>query len=286
MDSVRPLGMVVEASREGHDLGLSYELPPFEKQLDQVCRARMHCVEIHARWVMDPNPNLTREACAARGLKVHSVHGAWGDTSYSGCPVNLGSLDPQMRRQSVDDVARTAVYASAVEAPYLVIHPGCPSPDTNRDTDADALGWSIERLLPVAEAHDLRLCLENLPSGFCWSDISTLVAFVESFDTPRLGICLDTGHSNTAASAPRDIRTAGRFLFTTHVHDNHGQSDEHLGPGLGTIDWDAVAGALVEIGYGGALVLECLTWWLGEPGNADDEFIDWLHELSHATVPP
>lgn len=284
MSEDRPVGLVVEASREGHDLGLSYQLPPFEEQLDQVCRARMQCVEVHARWVMNPSPELTREACAARGLQVHSVHGAWGDTSHSDLPVNLGSRDAEMRRHSVDDVAKTAAYAGAVGARYLVIHPGCPSGDLCRDTDADALAWSIERLLPVAETNDVRLCLENLPAHFCWSDMATLVDFVESCGAPHLGICLDTGHSNTVASAPDHIRAAGRFLFTTHLHDNHGQSDEHLGPGEGTIDWNEVAGALVEIGYDGALILECPEWWFNHPENVDNDVIDRLHAFNRATV--
>ena len=284
MTETRPMGMVVEASREGHDLGLSYQLPPFEEQLDQVCRARLQCVEIHGRWVMNPNPDLTRNACEARGLYVHSVHGAWGDTSYSDLLVNLGSLDIEMRRHSVEDVEKTAAYASAVGARYLVIHPGCPSDNLDRDTDVDALSWSIEKLLPLAEANEVRLCLENLPNHFCWHDMGMLVEFAESFDTPYLGICLDTGHSNTVGNAPDHIRRAGRFLFTTHVHDNHGQRDEHLGPGQGTISWDEVAGALIQIGYEGALIFECPEWWLNHPEHADEEFIERLHAFNRATV--
>ena len=157
---------------------------------------------------------------------------------------------------------------------------------SKRTDERDALKCPcLTWLLPVAEDHALRLCLENLPVHFCWSDIATLVEFVEACDTPRLGICLDTGHSNTVAGAPDHIRAAGRFLFTTHVHDNHGQSDEHLGPGSGTISWDEVAGALAEIRYEGALIMECPEWWLNQPGNADGGFIDRLHVFNHATVP-
>ena len=28
-------------------------------------------------------------------------------------------------------------------------------------------------------------------------------------------------------------------VVTTHIHDNHGEKDEHLLPFEGTIDWDA-----------------------------------------------
>ena len=34
------------------------------------------------------------------------------------------------------------------------------------------------------------------------------------------------------------------FVATTHLHDNHGERDEHLLPYEGTIDWNATLAAL------------------------------------------
>jgi len=40
-----------------------------------------------------------------------------------------------------------------------------------------------------------------------------------------------------------------------HVHDNNGQSDEHLPIGDGTVDWEAVGQAIAR-DYSGILVIE------------------------------
>jgi sugar phosphate isomerase/epimerase len=45
-------------------------------------------------------------------------------------------------------------------------------------------------------------------------------------------------------------------LVTSHIHDNHGEKDEHLLPYDGTIDWDATLGALTAAPQPVAMVLE------------------------------
>jgi sugar phosphate isomerase/epimerase len=53
-------------------------------------------------------------------------------------------------------------------------------------------------------------------------------------------------------------------IVTTHIHDNHGEKDEHLLPYSGTIDWKA---ALAGIAGAGAipLVLEIKEQAAGTP---------------------
>jgi sugar phosphate isomerase/epimerase len=40
-----------------------------------------------------------------------------------------------------------------------------------------------------------------------------------------------------------------------HIHDNHGQSDEHLPLGAGTINWEKV-GREIAARYSGTIVIE------------------------------
>ena len=49
---------------------------------------------------------------------------------------------------------------------------------------------------------------------------------------------------------------AGPLLLTTHLQDNHGQRDDHMPPGMGTIDWNDVFQALNEINYERTFMLE------------------------------
>jgi sugar phosphate isomerase/epimerase len=52
-------------------------------------------------------------------------------------------------------------------------------------------------------------------------------------------------------------------IVTAHIHDNHGEKDEHLLPHEGTIDWDAALGALAELPQTPDMVLELKE----QPGN-------------------
>ncbi len=52
------------------------------------------------------------------------------------------------------------------------------------------------------------------------------------------------------------IRQFGDRLHHLHVHDNKGQSDRHLPPGTGTINWREVVRALREVGYDETMTLE------------------------------
>lgn len=75
-----------------------------------------------------------------------------------------------------------------------------------------------------------------------------------------MAICLDSGHAHLQGlDVAREVRAAGALLKDTHFHDNIGPSgnlDQHIPPGLGTINWQEVCRALDEIGYPGPVVFE------------------------------
>jgi sugar phosphate isomerase/epimerase len=52
------------------------------------------------------------------------------------------------------------------------------------------------------------------------------------------------------------LRAAGRYLMALHIHDNHGERDEHLLPGRGNIAWQEVMQALRETNYSGVFMYE------------------------------
>jgi sugar phosphate isomerase/epimerase len=63
--------------------------------------------------------------------------------------------------------------------------------------------------------------------------------FYEKLGDQRVGFCLDTGHqaafSRTSLSEWLDC--LGPFLGQLHLHDNHGQEDDHIALGRGCIDF-------------------------------------------------
>ena len=70
-------------------------------------------------------------------------------------------------------------------------------------------------------------------------------------DLPGIGICFDTGHGHLQDAVP-----TFDHIRATHVHDNHGEKDEHLWPFEGTLDWPALIEKFVLANYAGPFVFE------------------------------
>jgi sugar phosphate isomerase/epimerase len=69
-------------------------------------------------------------------------------------------------------------------------------------------------------------------------------------------ICFDIGHAHIESDAMAGFELLRERVVTTHIHDNHGEKDEHLLPYEGTIDWDAALGAFARAPEPLPLVLE------------------------------
>jgi sugar phosphate isomerase/epimerase len=148
-------------------------------------------------------------------------------------------------------------FAHGVGAETLVLHPICLGllkPEDRLDVP------EILRLADYAAARDVRLAVENMPDSMCILD-RILDEIGDSPENTNLGICIDTGHAYMSHDAGREPvcnyleRYAGQLVHV-HLHDNHGESDEHLVPGEGSIDWPRALRTLDEAGFDGTAVLE------------------------------
>jgi sugar phosphate isomerase/epimerase len=100
--------------------------------------------------------------------------------------------------------------------------------------------------------------VENLYPAANLDSPSKINATLEKLDPDYFVSLVDVGHANLQRYAPESfIRKIlpGR-LQGLHVHDNHGEKDEHIVPYLGDIRWEYVLEALAEINYTGDLTLE------------------------------
>lgn len=158
--------------------------------------------------------------------------------------------DPTGLRREID-------FAARVGALSLVLHPAClglMKPDDRLDVP------EILRLSEYASERGVRLVLENLRDAI-WVLDRVLEEVGDDPEATNLGICIDTGHAHMSHDAGREPvlnyleRYAGQ-LTHIHLHDNHGESDEHLVPGDGTIDWPRVVHTLDRIGFDGTAILE------------------------------
>ena len=77
----------------------------------------------------------------------------------------------------------------------------------------------------------------------------------ERFEPDFVGLCYDSGHAVLTGQDDLIARHGDRLLVT-HLHDNDGESDQHLLPGKGKIDWASELVAIKQSGYSGTINLE------------------------------
>lgn len=128
--------------------------------------------------------------------------------------------------------------AELLKPRVIVFHPGY---DELRYGD-NRLAWlenSISfwrEMLPTAKDLGCTIAIENIFE----KEPSTLRDLLEEVNDPAFRHCFDAGHWNmfTTVTMEEWFAELGPFIAESHIHDNHGQIDEHLPLGEGEIDFD------------------------------------------------
>jgi sugar phosphate isomerase/epimerase len=104
----------------------------------------------------------------------------------------------------------------------------------------DAAFSTLEHLVLHAHHAGVTICVENTTSEM--GDPAYLRAFVDETRLTGLRFNFDIGHAHLA-DGPEEERIEKSFAplrelaAAVHLHDNHGDKDEHLPPFDGSIDW-------------------------------------------------
>lgn len=193
-------------------------------------------------------------------LTLHSVHAPITDVFANGrVQRNFSTAfrDADARKATMREMEAAIGIARTIPFTYLVVHLGVPAaqqPGAD-DNSRDAAIRSIEEIHRMAEAAGVIVALEVMGNNL--STPADLIELLErNFEEANLGICMDVGHAHILGDTAEAIETASEFLVTTHIHDNRRQSDDHLVPFQGSIDWGATIMALEKIGYDGVLMYE------------------------------
>jgi sugar phosphate isomerase/epimerase len=108
-------------------------------------------------------------------------------------------------------------------------------PDEEYDLSKfDAVMTSLEHLKVASKGNGVQLLLENIPN-----ELGTPERLVQFLQYTRLNvkICFDTGHAHMKQGFHSAFEVLRPYIASTHVHDNRGESDDHLMPFEGNIDW-------------------------------------------------
>lgn len=193
------------------------------------------------------------------GLTLHSLHAPAFEGFMDGQPVGAYSsaAGAETRRKAAIDEAEAALAVAArIPFQYLVTHLGVPDRSSaDGDNQSDAARRSVEQIAALAAPFGVRVALEVIPNAL--SSPSALIGLIEEqLEGVDVGVCLDFGHAHLMGDVFDAIETLSGHLWTTHVHDNRGRSDDHLVPFAGGIAWDAAMMGTQKIGYDGTLLFE------------------------------
>lgn len=192
-----------------------------------------------------------------------------------------------------EELVRRAIITSGIlGVKWIVFHAGMVTSGGIYDDEA-SLEKNLEYFRPwleFAKQHGCGIALENLVGvkgrgAHYVGRVKNLIQLVDAFDDPAVGICWDFGHANMTIERQADsLRLVGKRLKVTHVADNHGETDEHVAPYLGTVPWGEILPVLAEIGYEGGFNYEIHRHTARLPDEVRDAQLKYLYELARHMV--
>jgi D-psicose/D-tagatose/L-ribulose 3-epimerase len=147
-----------------------------------------------------------------------------------------------------------------------------PGEDKQILTDRAIKG--VGEAIKAAEDNDVIFCVEvvNRFEQFIMNTAAEGIAFAERVGSPNCKILLDTFHMNIEEDSLRgSIVETGNWLGHFHLGETNRRP-----PGRGRIPWPEIFGALREINYQGAVVMEPFLLPGGEVGRDISVYRDLL----------
>lgn len=171
-------------------------------------------------------------------LKMHALHSpmytddVWGRSGPQAV-INITYPTKAKRIAMVDEVKRALEIAEYVPFRYLIQHLGVAGEEYD-EYKADAAFSSLDEIRVFAAQRGVEVLLENTPNDL--SSAQRLNDFLAQTHL-NLNYCFDIGHAHMGQGIEPEFELMKERIRSTHLHDNDGREDQHLFPGLGTIDW-------------------------------------------------
>lgn len=202
---------------------------PLDAAIEAIRRVGLRYVSIKSFHLPLESDTATRRAVAAQ-------FAAAGIT-----PLSCGNVTME---NDEADVRRAFEYARDVSVPTIVCS---PDPDSMPLLDA------------MVKEFDIRLAIHNHgPEDDRFPSPYEVWDAVQAWD-PRIGLCIDAGHTARAQVDPAEaIRRCRERLYDFHIKDVDSTEPDGrtLEMGRGVLDFPAMLGALVEVGYAHLLSFE------------------------------
>ncbi|MGC1616821.1 MAG: sugar phosphate isomerase/epimerase family protein [Candidatus Acidiferrum sp.] len=218
--------------------------------LGEIAGAGFEALEIfatrsHFDYTTKQEVQAMASALSKHGLALASLHAPTSRdlsaTREGGAPLSITEVERVRRIEAMDELKRVIDVAEDLPYSRLILHMG-GSRETADPRKRDAAFSSLEHLVLHAHHCGVTIAVENTASEM--GDPAYLRAFVDETRLNGLRFNFDIGHAYLA-EGPENERIEKGFMplrelaVSAHIHDNHGEKDEHLPPYEGSIDWES-----------------------------------------------
>lgn len=173
--------------------------------------------------------------------------------------------DAAIRAQAVENTKKTLQVAAWLGASTILYLPGMVSatfvPDFEPQRYDRVDAWAKESLsaaLPTAEKLGVTIAVENVWNRYLLSPVE-MAAFIDSFDSKRVGAYFDTGNCMLYGHPEHWIEILGKRIAAVHLKDFRvavGNLDGFVDLLAGDCDFHACFDAFKAVGYAGQYTVE------------------------------
>ena len=217
----------------------------------------------------------TQAQCAAivaqandMGLEIASVANgeSWGSSPTDD--------DPAVRSKIIEFTKEALQVTQWLGTDVCLYVPGAvdvffleQSPVVPYDICYERAKEAVTQILPTAERLGVTLAIENVWNKFLLSPLE-FRAFIDSFDSGAVASYFDVGNVMLTGYPDQWINILGKRIVRVHIKDfikSVGTVEGFVDILEGDVDFEAVKGALAQIGYDGYVTAEMLPYQPGRP---------------------
>jgi sugar phosphate isomerase/epimerase len=231
----------------------------------EICRSHQCGIEVQSFYdtaYFDREPDaVANHRDLLRDISVRSLHGPFPD-------LNPGSTDRMLQLVTANRYQMGVNVARQLNINHIILHhgyvPGTYKPNTW--VKRFSAFWK-EFLADQPQAVSFHI--ENLFDR----DPGLIADAIAAVDDERIDVCLDVGHAHcfSSVSVSAWVRRLGDRIGYVHLHNNHGEADEHLDLDKGTIDMAEVCSELEDVS-------SRALWALESSVDSHERMLTWLYD--------
>ena len=229
-------------------------------------------------------PDLKRGGAA----KIKKLSEDYGLPIVSYVPENTGSPyslvfeDKRLNQDSLDYFKLTLEMAKEIDSTYCMFACNHPGFGRNKEDVKKLFIENLTILSEYAESIGQTIILEPVTpyEGTIITTSDDVYWALSTINSPALKAMLDLACPHTVGEPVANyFEKLGKDLVHIHFVDSTADSEDHLIPGDGTIDFPRLVNYLYEVGYDGHLSLELFSRYENEPFYAAQRGQQVISEL-------